>query len=125
MPITLPKLDNRTFDDLMAEGLEIIRRVAPEWTNHNESDPGITLIQLFAYVAEMLIYRLDKVTDRNLEAFLMLINGTQWKLEKPLGEEIRTSVAGLRKTSRAVTAEDFERLVLEQFKREVKRAHAI
>src|SRR2546423_7925805 len=128
MPITLPKLDNRTFDDLLEEGLEIIRRQAPEWTNHNDSDPGITLIQLFAYLAEMLIYRLDKVTDRNVEAFLKLLNGPAWQADntRPLGEQVRATITELRKISRAVTGADFERLVMDEFgDRRTARAHAL
>lgn len=127
MPITLPNLDNRTFADLLEEGLEIIRRQAPEWTNHNDSDPGITLIQLFAYMAEMLIYRLDKVTDPNVEAFLKLLNGPTWQPDKTqsLGEQIRASVTELRKTSRAVTGADFEHLVLDSFGDRIARAHTI
>jgi hypothetical protein len=127
MPITFPKLDNRTFADLLEEGLEIVRRQAPEWTNHNDSDPGITLIQLFAYMAEMLIYRLDKVTDRNVEAFLKLLNGPTWQPDetKSLGEQIRASVTELRKTSRAVTGADFEHLVLDRFGGRIARAHTI
>ena len=76
MPIQLPNLDDRTYDDLVAEGLHLIPTYAPEWTNYNPSDPGITLIELFAYITELLIYRLDRVTDENKLAFLKLINGS-------------------------------------------------
>ena len=54
---------------------------APEWTNYNPSDPGITLIELFAYLSEMLLYRLNRVGDANLLEFLKLINGPSWRLE--------------------------------------------
>ena len=56
MPIQLPNLDNRQFTDLMEEALALIPTYAPEWTNHNPADPGITLLELFAYLTEMLIY---------------------------------------------------------------------
>jgi len=49
MPLTLPVLDDRSFDDLVAEARALIPALAPEWTNHNPSDPGITLIELFAW----------------------------------------------------------------------------
>src|ERR1044072_4492447 len=75
MPIKLPNLDDRAFADLVADGRSLIHVYAPEWTNHNESDPGITLIELFAYLTEMLIYRLNRVTDANRCAFLKLIDG--------------------------------------------------
>jgi Baseplate J-like protein len=76
MPIQLPNLDDRTYNDLVIEGLQLIPTYAPEWTNYNPADPGITLIELFAYITEMLIYRLDRVTDENKLAFLKLINGS-------------------------------------------------
>ena len=79
MPINLPNLDDRRFADLMEEALRLIPAHAPEWTNHNPSDPGITLVELFAYVTEMLIYRLNRVTPEHTLAFLKLIEGDNWK----------------------------------------------
>ena len=32
------------------------RPQSPEWTNFNRSDPGVTLLELFSYLAEMLAY---------------------------------------------------------------------
>lgn len=124
MPIQLPNLDDRTYDDLVAEGLHLIPTYAPEWTNYNPADPGITLIELFAYLTELLIYRLDRVTDENKAMFLKLINGPDWKLEQPLDEEIRTTIQQLRKTDRAVTCADFERLALDA-NPQITRAHCI
>ena len=46
-------LDDRTFDDIKNEAIRLIPRYCPEWTNHNESDPGITLIELFSWMTEM------------------------------------------------------------------------
>src|SRR6185436_6846116 len=68
-----------------------------------------------------------KVTDRNVEAFLKLLNGPAWQPDKTqsLGEQIRASVTELRKTSRAVTSGDFEQLVLDQFGDRIVRAHTI
>src|ERR1044071_2439456 len=76
MPITLPNLDDRRYADLVEEARSLIPTYAPEWTDHNESDPGITLIELFAYLSEMLIYRLNRVTDANRYAFLKLLDPT-------------------------------------------------
>jgi hypothetical protein len=119
MPLELPNLDDRTYNDLVAEGLSLIPTYAPEWTNHNPADPGITLIELFAYLSEILIYRLNRVTNANKQAFLSLINGVEWKQAHPnpldeamLNEEIRKAVLSLRRSDRAVTCEDFEALAL-------------
>jgi hypothetical protein len=78
MPIDLPNLDDRRYSDLMEEALRMIPAHAPEWTNHNPSDPGITLIELFAHLTEMLIYRLNRVTPEATLSFLKLINGPEW-----------------------------------------------
>jgi predicted phage baseplate assembly protein len=73
MPLPLPSLDSRTYAELVAEGKAMIPRLAPTWTDHNVHDPGITLIELFAWLAEMDIYRLDRTTDESRRAFLRLI----------------------------------------------------
>jgi hypothetical protein len=68
-----PKLDDRTFHDIVEEAISMIPRYAPEWTNHNPSDPGITLIELAAWMTDQLIYRLNQVPDKNYVAFLNLL----------------------------------------------------
>ncbi len=68
-----PKLDDRTFHDIVEEAISMIPRYSPEWTNHNPSDPGITLIELAAWMTDMLIYRLNQVPDKNYVAFLNLL----------------------------------------------------
>ena len=110
MPLSLPNLDDRRYADLFEEARSLIPSYAPEWTNHNPSDPGITLVELFAYLTEMLVYRVNRVTDDNMRAFLKLIMGPEAKISRPLNVEIRDAVLGLRRTVRAVTAEDYERL---------------
>jgi hypothetical protein len=73
MPFPDIQLDDRTFEDLYAELRRRIPRYTPEWTDHNDSDPGITLLQLFAWLQEMLIWRLNQVPDKNFIKFLELI----------------------------------------------------
>jgi predicted phage baseplate assembly protein len=58
------QLDDRRFQDLVSEARMRIARACPEWTEHNVSDPGITLIELFAWMTEMTIYRLNRVPDK-------------------------------------------------------------
>jgi hypothetical protein len=116
MPLELPNLDDRRYADLVNEALALIPAHAPEWTNHNPSDPGITLVELFAYLTEMLIYRLNRVTEANQRAFLQLLNGNDpnWTYDekKPLNHNIQDVVLKLRHEERAVTVKDFERLAL-------------
>lgn len=73
MPLSAPELDDRTFDDLVAEALRLVPRYAPEWTDHHDSDPGVTLVQLFAWLTEMTLYRLNQVPERNYVKFLQLL----------------------------------------------------
>src|SRR6266699_1306572 len=60
MPVPLPNLDDRRYDDLVAEARGLIPSLDSTWTNHNPSDPGITLVELFAWLSEMLMYRIDR-----------------------------------------------------------------
>jgi len=71
--IPVPNLDDRSWEDLVQEAISLIPKYCPEWTNHNPSDPGITLIELFAWLMEMSIYRLNRVADKNFLAFLDLM----------------------------------------------------
>lgn len=79
MPFDKPILDNRDFDQLVAEGRGKIPRLAPDWTDHNASDPGITLLELFSWLTEMAIYRLDLVPEESQRTFLRLL-GIEQKL---------------------------------------------
>lgn len=71
--IPVPNLDDRTHKEIVEEALRLIPQYCPEWTNFNPSDPGITLVELFAWMTEMAIYRMNKVTDKNFVAFLNLL----------------------------------------------------
>jgi hypothetical protein len=73
MPLTIPSLDDRTYQDLRDEALARIPVHTPEWTNFNESDPGVTLIELFAFLTENLLYRSNQIPDRNRRKFLALL----------------------------------------------------
>lgn len=113
MPLKLPNLDDRTYTDLVEEARALIPVYAPrEWTNHNESDPGITLIELFAFLTETLIYRANRVTDASHLAFLKLLKGSKWTPSptETLEQQLRAAVKELREENRAVTCADFERL---------------
>jgi predicted phage baseplate assembly protein len=73
MPLPAPNLDDRTFQDIVDEAKRLIPRFCPEWTNHNLSDPGVALIELFAWMSEMVLYRLNQVPDRLYVHFLNLV----------------------------------------------------
>ena len=73
MPLTLPRLDDRTYNDILQETVARIPVHTPEWTNHNDSDPGITMLQVFAWLGEMLAYRMNRVPELNYLKFLQLL----------------------------------------------------
>jgi hypothetical protein len=72
MALPLPNLDDRRWADLAEEGRSLIPRYAPAWTDHNVHDPGITQLELLAWVTEMQLYRLNRVPARHLRKFLAL-----------------------------------------------------
>lgn len=113
MVLPLSNLDDRTYAELMEEARALIPTYDPSWTDHNPSDPGITLIELFAWLTEMLIYRANRVPDQHLVTFLKLLNGPEWAPGADLDEDIRSSVVNLRRHYRAVTCEDYEALARE------------
>ena len=73
MPLTLPKIDDRKYRDILNEALARIPVHNPEWTNFNDSDPGVTLLQLFAFMSESLLYRSNLIPERNRIKFLQLL----------------------------------------------------
>jgi len=68
-----PNLDDRSWQDMVNQARALIPTYAPQWTDHNASDIGITLIELFAYLVEGLTYRLNQVPEANYVAFLNLL----------------------------------------------------
>src|SRR5689334_1533614 len=74
MPLPEPTLDDLRFQrDLVDEARRRIIRYCPEWTDYNVSDPGITLIELFAWMTEMIVYRLNLVPEKNHIKFMELL----------------------------------------------------
>ena len=73
MPIRPPALDDRGFDDLVADLVRRIPAHTPEWTNPREGDPGRTLIDLFAWLGDTILYRANLIPERQRLAFLRLL----------------------------------------------------
>jgi predicted phage baseplate assembly protein len=73
MTLPAPNLDDRTFQQLVDEAKRYVQRRCPTWTDHNVSDPGVTLIETFAWMTDLLLYRLNRVPERNFLKFLDLI----------------------------------------------------
>ena len=119
MPIPLPNLDDRSYADLTAQARALIPSLDPAWTNHNPSDPGITLVELLAWLTEMLLYQVNQVPAANTETFLKLLNGPEW-VQPPgisLDDATRQTILNLRDRYRAVTSADYEWLALNAWPR--------
>ena len=72
VPLPLPNLDTRRWADLIDEGRALIPRYAPGWTDHNVHDPGVTLLELLAWLVEQDVYRANRIPERHLRKFLTL-----------------------------------------------------
>jgi predicted phage baseplate assembly protein len=88
MPLPDPQLDDRSFQDIVNEAKMLIPRYCPEWTDHNLSDPGVTLIELFAWMTEMTLYRMNRVPDKSYLRFMDLL-GIQMKDPVPAETRLR------------------------------------
>ncbi|MEM7338664.1 MAG: putative baseplate assembly protein [Actinomycetota bacterium] len=73
MTLPAPKLDDRSFQDLVDDAKRFIQERCPGWTDHNVSDPGVTLIEAFAWMTDLTLYRLNRVPDRLYVKFLELL----------------------------------------------------
>lgn len=113
------------YDDLVREALGLIPAHAPEWTNHNASDPGITLVELLAYFTELLVYRLGRVTPDAKLRFLRLLEGpggAGWKqldsapgkiARQAVDDALARAVEAMSRNECLVTAADFERAAVD------------
>lgn len=109
MPLPLPNLDTRRFDDLVDEMRTLIPHYAPDWTNHNPSDPGIALVELLAWLTEATLYRLNQIPQATYLNFLTALFGEGPKDNESFGEFRRRVLKAFYEPHRAVTADDFER----------------
>jgi predicted phage baseplate assembly protein len=73
MTLTGPVLDDRTYEQLKDALVKRIPFYTPEWTDYNESDPGIALLELFAYLGESLLFRFNQIPDATKITFLRLL----------------------------------------------------
>lgn len=88
MSLPSPKLDDRSFQDIVDDVKRQIGLRCPEWTEHNVSDPGVTLLELFAYMTETMLYRLNLVPEKNYIRFLELL-GISLETPEPAKAELR------------------------------------
>ena len=116
MPLPAPDLDDRRFQDFVDDAKRLIQRRIPAWTDHNVHDPGITLIEAVATIADQLGYRLNQVPERHYRKFLDLLGITlrppaaaradlTFRLSAPRPEPVRVP-AGTQVATRRLPGEE-------------------
>ena len=116
--INLPNLDDQKYTDIVEAAKRRIPVIFPEWTDMNEHDPGITLIELFAWLKEMQQYTLNRIPDRTREAMLRLV-GTELRRPTPATAAVLFSSGApleLPVGSSAVSADGTEFTLTEPFR---------
>jgi predicted phage baseplate assembly protein len=73
VPLPAPHLDDRSFQSLVDDAKRLVQQRCPEWTDHNVHDPGVTLIETFAYMTDQILWRLNRVPERTYVKFLDLL----------------------------------------------------
>lgn len=115
MPLDSPRLDDRGYDDLVAELLARIPAHTPEWTHPAPGDPGVTLIELFAWLADTILYRANLVPPRQRRVFLKLLGlpmraarAAEGLVAVKFGSPVRTEPVTLATGARVLGPPDFE-----------------
>ena len=150
MTIQLPDRDTRTYDDILGEMIASIPKYTDKWTNHNPSDPGITILELLSWIEETTLYRINRIPEESYVNFLRLVAGASGVAEvdrmlndpgiyryhrqileflKEVEEGDNKSIAEIKEAAlrflksryRAVTEDDFCQLAIEAAD-EVRRA---
>ncbi|MFC7483976.1 putative baseplate assembly protein [Luedemannella flava] len=113
MTLPVPHLDDRTFDGLVAEALERAGRSCPEWTDRSVHDPGVALVEVFAHLTEVMLYRLNRLPEKAYVEFLNLLGvhrhppAAAWVpltfTRAPTATEAITIPAGTQATAKTVS----------------------
>lgn len=115
MASTLSQIPELRYDDLIAEARGKLPALCPEWTDHGPGDVGITLIELFAWLVEMIRYRTRRETEALTRVFLELLAGSELAREPDLGSAMRRALAQIWTCYRAVTPQDYEALLRDEW----------
>ena len=106
MSITLKKQEEELYNILQENALKIVQQLSGQiWTDYNEHDPGVTILDLLNYV----LWELDYQLSFNLEDYLTTITG-----------RFNPDAHGLFRSSQVfsvspVTIDDYRRLIFEEF----------
>lgn len=109
MPLPLPNLDDRDFEQLLADAKQELKRSCPEWTDLSAGDPGIVLLELFCHLTEQMIYRLNRLPDKAYISFLRLLGVV---LQPPAAASVTLHFSRSRASDEPVTIPEGTRVTL-------------
>jgi hypothetical protein len=75
-------LDDKSWSRIIEEARLLIPSFSPEWTDHNLHDPGITFLEVFAWLEEIQRYRLNRTSSTTRERFFAMA-GVQPRAAQP------------------------------------------
>jgi hypothetical protein len=100
MSLPSPRLDDRTFDQLVADAIRILQQKGKDWTDLTPSDPGIVLLELFAYLTEVMLFRLNRLPEKAYIEFLRLLGVT---IQPPSAAGVDLVFKRKRSSKKAIT----------------------
>jgi len=110
MPINIPNLNDRNYDQLYKEAMSVVTRYFPDYSGMSISDPAMAITELFSYYFDVTTYQLNRITPQTKRNFAALIGVPQTGYESP-EELIRSALGELSGVKRAVTSEDIETML--------------
>ena len=99
------QLDNQSFDEILNQAIKQISLLTPEWTNHNPSDPGVMILELFSWYKEVQQYHLNALSLEHELAYLKLL-GASPDPQRPAKALLSLSGEGMVEQNAVFRAED-------------------
>lgn len=66
-------LDDERFEEIVEKARKMIPNLSPDWTDYNYHDPGITIIELLAWLKELQQFHMDQIGPLHVRKYLMLL----------------------------------------------------
>ncbi|WP_211463546.1 hypothetical protein [Collimonas silvisoli] len=113
MSFDIPNLDRKSYPQLVAELIRRIPQYTTQWTDYNDSDPGITLLQLLAWLDDSLLYQANAIPIQNDQNYLRWVLGLAFSSNETSYSKV------------AVTDNDFDFLALQQVLTQMEQGAAL
>lgn len=75
-------LDDERFEEIMEKARKMIPGLYPEWTDYNYHDPGITMLEMLAWLKEVQQFHMDQIGQYHIRQYLKLL-GVEPSHRKP------------------------------------------